>query len=869
MLALRLARRELRGGVRGLWVVLLCLALGVAVIAAVGSLRAATDRGLAEDGRRILGGDLEVESGSQPLPVALRDWLRARGAALSDVVQMRSMLVAPSGERQLVELKVVDAAWPLVGEAAVADRPQRPIPPTLSRKGRGSDEATEPPPPLAGGGRGEGGKPSDIAAALSNHGLLAEPVVLDRLNLRVGDTVRLGNASFTIRGALISEPDRVAAPLILGPRVLIAADTLQSTGLIAPGSMVQYAIRAALLDPAAAPALLAALREAFSDHGWRIRDPHDAAPGVTRFIDQTSLFMTLVGLISLLVGGIGVANGVHAWLDARARTIATLRCLGASSALVFALCLIQVLALALCGIVIGLVAGSLAPRALAAVLKDVLPVPPVMGLYPAPLALAACFGLLTALAFSLWPLGRAARIPGGALFRDALLPGRTRPSRPLLAANAAVAASLIALTIATAADRRFALWFCAAALGTLIVFRLGGTAVMLAARAGRLVRSPAGRLGLANLHRPGAATPLMLVSVGLGLSTLAAVALIEANVQREITEQLPADAPSFFFVDIQDSQLPQFESLVMAQPGVAEMQQVPSLRARIVSVNGVAADKVHATAETRWALRGDRGLTYAATQPRDTRIVDGHWWPANYDGPPLVSFDAELARGWGVGIGDTIRVNVLGRDIDLRVASLRDIAWQSLSLNFTMVASPGLLQHAPHTHIATVRVADADQGHLLRAVTDALPNVTGIRVADVLAAVAGLLDQVAAALAATGSLTLVAGALVLVSAVAAGQRRRTQEAVILKALGATRRQIRTAWMVEFGVLGLAAGLIAALVGTIASFGVVRYIMHIGWAFLPGTLAGTLIASLAMMLTFGYVGTATALRAKAAPMLRNE
>ena len=241
MLALRLARRELRGGVRGLAVVLSCLALGVAVIAAVGTLRAATDRGLAEDGRRILGGDLEVEGGSQPLPVALRDWLRARGAALSDVVQMRSMLVAPSGERQLVELKAVDAAWPLVGEAAVRGSAAAPPPPTLSRKGRGSDEATEPPPPLAGGGRGEGGKPSDIAAALSNHGLLAEPVVLDRLNLRVGDTVRLGNASFTIRGALISEPDRVAAPLILGPRVLIAADALPSTGLIAPGSMVQYA----------------------------------------------------------------------------------------------------------------------------------------------------------------------------------------------------------------------------------------------------------------------------------------------------------------------------------------------------------------------------------------------------------------------------------------------------------------------------------------------------------------------------------------------------------------------------------------------------------------------------------------------------
>jgi putative ABC transport system permease protein len=299
------------------------------------------------------------------------------------------------------------------------------------------------------------------------------------------------------------------------------------------------------------------------------------------------------------------------------------------------------------------------------------------------------------------------------------------------------------------------------------------------------------------------------------------------------------------------------------------MRQVPSMRARIVAVNGIPADQVNATPETQWALRGDRGLTYAAAPPPGARIVAGSWWPFDYAGPPLVSFDADLARGWGVRVGDTIRVNVLGRDIDLRVASLRDIAWQSLSLNFTLVASPGLLQHAPHTHIATVRVRGPNQAGLLRAVTDALPNVTGIRVEDVLAAVGALLDQVAAALAATGSLTLIAGALVLVAAVAAGQRRRTQEAVILKALGATRRQIRAAWMVEFGALGFSAGLIAALVGTLASYGVVHYVMHINWTFLPGTLAGTLTASLAMMLTFGYAGTAAALRAKAAPMLRNE
>ncbi len=832
MLAFRLARRELRGGVRGLWVVLLCLALGVGVIAAVGTLRAATDRGLAEDGRRILGGDLEVESGSQPLPDSLRDWLRARGAVTSDVVQMRSMLVAPSGERQLIELKAVDRNWPLVGTAEL----------------------------------GAGG---DIAAALSDGGLLAETVVLDRLGLHPGDRVRLGNASFTVRGALIAEPDRVAAPLILGPRVLISLDALPATGLIAPGSMVRYAVRATLPDPAATSALLAELRESFPNQGWRVRTPHDAAPGVTRFIDQTSLFMTLVGLTSLLVGGIGVANGVRAWLDARIRTIATLRCLGASAALVFAVCLIQVLALALCGIALGLTAGALTPLILAAWLKAVLPVPPVLGLYPGPLLLAATYGMLTAIAFALWPLGRVAQIPGSALFRDALIPERTRRSRSLVTVNACVACGLVALTIATTAERSLAFWFCGAAVATLVLFRLGGIFVMLAARAGTWIRSPAARLGLGNLYRPGAATSLMLASVGLGLSTLAAVALVEGNVQREITEQLPANAPSFFFVDIQDSQLPDFRSLVQAQPGVEDLQQVPSMRARIVAVNGVPADQVQASADTRWALRGDRGLTYAATPPPGTHIVAGDWWPPDYAGPPLVSLDANLARGWRVTVGDTISVNVLGRDIDLRVASLRDIAWQSLSLNFTMIASPGLLQHAPHTHIATVRVAGPQQGTLLRAVTDALPNVTGIRVEDVLTAVAALLEQVGAALMATGSLTVIAGALVLVGAIAAGQRRRTREAVILKALGATRRQIRSAWMVEFGALGLAAGLIAALVGTLASYGVVRYIMHVEWVFLPGTLAATLTGSLAMMLAFGYAGTAAALRAKAAPMLRNE
>lgn len=831
-MAFVLAWRELRGGahgsIRGLGIVLACLALGVAAIAGVGSLRAGIDAGLAADGARILGGDISIQGGFEPLPDRLHDWLRQRGARVSDVTSMRAMLIAGSGERMLVELKAVDAAWPLVGDAAFAP-----------------------------------------AGSLAPGSVAAEKIVLDRLGLAAGDIVQIGRARLPLRAVILAEPDRVSNPSVLGPRVLMRGEDLAATALVQPGAIVEHQLRASFPAGTDIPAAIAGLREAFPNTGWRIRDSSNAAPNVTQFLERTSLFMTLVGLTSLLVGGIGVANGVRAWLESRARTIATLRCLGASPRLVFATCAVQVAALSCVGIAIGVLAGGLLPMVAGALLGDVLPVPPQSGFFVRPLALAATYGALTAASFSLWPLARAMGISGADLFRDALMPQRARPRPLLIGATLLLVGALIGLSVATTPEWRFALGFCGAALATLALFRAGAWGLMHAVAKIHLRGHPALRLGLGNLYRPGTATPLMLVSVGLGLSTLAAVALIEGNVQRQVMEQLPANAPSFFFVDIQNSQMDQFRAVLARVPGVVDMQEVPSLRARIVAVAGIPAERVKATADTAWALRGDRGLTYAATEPEGTRLVAGSWWPADYAGPPLVSFDANLARGWGVSVGDVIRVNVLGRDIDLKIASLRDIAWRSMGINFTLMASPGLLERAPHTHIATVRADAAAQGPLLRAVTDALPNVSGIRVADVLAAVGQLFGQIGMALAATGSLTLAAGALVLGGAVASGQRRRIAEAVILKSLGATRGQIRAAWLMEFGILGATAGGIAALIGTASSYGVVHYVMATDWAFLPGTLALTILCCIALMLLFGYAGTEAALRTKVAPLLRND
>ena len=829
-LAWRLALRDLRGGVRGIRVVLACLALGVAAIAAVGSLRAAVDSGLAENGAALLGGDLAVDGGAQPLPDALLPWLTQRGAKVSKIVTMRSLLVAASGQRQLIELKAVDPAYPLIG-TAVLD-PAIPLPQALD----GS--------------------------------VVADPLVLARLHLHAGDPVRIGTGSFVLRAALTSEPDHANGLAILGPRVLIAASALPSTGLVQTGSLLNYEWRL-LLPPGTDPkAFTAAIRTAFPDSGWRIRDATEAAPGVTRAVDQTSLFLSLVGLCSLLVGGIGVATGVRAWMEARARTVATLRCLGAGSGLILQVFLLQVGLLCAAGIVIGLVAGAALPVVGLWLFGDLLPVPATAGIYPGPLALAALYGALTAGAFALWPLARAAQIPGAALFRDALLPAGRGVPVAVWAANIALVLILIAIVVGTATDRFFALWFCGSAAATLVVFRAGGWLLMAVARRAGVQRPVPLRLGVANLFRPASQAPLLLVALGLGLTTLASVALIQGNIRRQILGQLPEAAPSFFFIDIQNDQLAQFEQIVHATPGTADLHQVPSLRARIVSLKGVPVDQVHVKPGSEWALRGDRGLTYSAEVPRGSIVVSGQWWPADYDGPPLLSLDAGLAEGWGIGLGDTIRVNVLGRDLDLKVANLRAIQWRQLAINFALVASPGLLEHAPHMHIATVREPPAEDAPLLQAVSDALPNVTGIRVADILQSVADLVGQLATALAATGSVTLASGVLVLASAVAAGQRRRVAEAVVLKTLGATRAQIRTAWLVEFGLIGATAGLIAAGLGTLASWGVVHYLLRAPWSFLPGVLALTVGGCVVVMLGFGYAGTAAALRVRPAPYLRD-
>lgn len=840
-LALAYARRELRGGTRGFRIFLACLALGVMVIAAVGSVSSAILAGLARDGRTILGGDVELRLTHQPATAAQRAWLAGHGR-ISETVEMRAMArPTTGGDLRLVELKAVDGAYPLFGTL------------TLAETGPGVD-----------------GLASALARRDGIPGAVVDRNLLTRLGLRLGDRVRVGEAELALRGVIATEPDRAVSAFSFGPRLMIATDALDDTGLVQPGSLIRFDYRVALPDGASAARWIEALNGAFPEAAWRVRDVSEAAPGLRRFVDRVGQFLTLVGLTALLVGGVGVLNAVTAYLQGKAPIIATLKCVGATGGQVFRIYFTQLAILAAGGIALGLVLGTAAPALGLWLARAALPVPAVIGIYPGPLGLAAAFGGLTALAFSLWPLAQTREIRPAALFRRSDGGGSGRwPRLGYVLACAAALAALAALAVGTATEPRLAAGFVAGAAAAVAVFQ--AIAVGLRAMARRLPRPrrPGLRLALANLHRPGAATGSIVLSLGLGLTVLVAVAEVEGNLGRQVRDRLPDAAPGLYFIDIQPAQVAGFDALVDRFAGVGRVDRVPMVRGRLVEVNGVPIAEATVPQEVAWVANGDRGLTYAATPPKDSPVVEGEWWPADYHGPPLVSVGADIARGFGLGIGDTVTLNVLGRPITATIASLRALDWSTLGINFIFVFAPGTLEAAPHTHIAAVHVDDADEAALEMAVVDRFPNVSAIRVKEALAAVNRILEAIGLAVRATAGVAILAGTLVLAGAVVAGHHRRVYDAVVLKVLGATRRDVLAAYMLEYGLLGLVTAVIASAIGTAAAWYVVSEVMQADFVLLPLVMAGTAALCAAITLAVGFAGTWRALGQKAGPLLREE
>ncbi len=822
-LAFRIARRELRGGLNGFRVFLACLALGVGAIAAVGSVRVSIEEGMAREGAVILGGDAEMSFTYRFAEPEERAFMDSVAEAVSETVDFRSMAVVDRDpvERGLTQVRGVDDSWPLYGEAGLD-------------------------PPIA---MSEALEVGDLPGAVM------APLLMDRLALQVGDTFTLGTQDFELRAALTDEPDGAASGFGLGPRTIVSLAGLAGSGLIQPGTLYESQYRMALPDGTDL-ATLALQAQAFEASGARWRDARNGAPGIAEFIERIGAFLVLVGLAGLAVGGVGIAAAVRAYLDRKTATIATLKTVGAESRTIFAVYFIQVGLLTLVGIAIGLVLGALAPIAVGPLIEAQLPVPVAISVYPAPLAEAALYGVLTALIFTLWPLARTERVRAAALFRDATAPTKGWPSWPYLMVILALAVGLIGAAVTFSGVPTLALGTASGIFGALLILALAAFGIRTLSRAlarSRIVRGRTIlRTTLGAIGGPGSEATSVVLSLGLGLSVLATIGQIDTNLRSAIQRDLPEVAPSFFFVDIQPDQLTHFLDRVENDPAVTRVDTAPMLRGIITRINGERAQDV---AGDHWVIQGDRGVTYMSIAPPAEEIVDGAWWPEDYTGPPLVAFAAEEALEIGIGVGDMITVNILGRDFNAEIAALREVSFENAGIGFILTMNDAALAGAPHTHIATIYAEEDAEAQILRDVAADAPNITAIRVRDALDQVAEALRSIAAATSYAALATLLTGFIVLIGAAAVGERGRVFEAAVLKTLGATRGMILRSFALRAALMGAAAGLVAIVAGAIGGWAMMTFVMDTDYVFEPysagAIVLGGALATLLSGLAFAW------------------
>jgi putative ABC transport system permease protein len=840
-LAARLAAREFRGGLRGFRIFLACLALGVAAIAAAGSVADAFKAGLATQAREILGGDLSVTVGRREFTPAERA-VFARLGAVTYAVSVEAMGEAPSGERRLVELRGVAGPYPLAGRVELA-----------------------------------GGQSLDRALGVRDGapGAAVEPELLQRLHLRLGDRFLVGRTPLIARAVLVSEPDRLSRGFALGPRVLTTFAAVQSGGFLDGGIPFGETARIALPPGADLALAKARLRSGLAAAGsvghWRIGDRNDAAPGLKRMIDELGYFLGFIGLASLVAGGLGVQGAVAAHLEARKTSIAVLKALGADSALPRDMFLIQIAVLAVLGVAIGLAVGADTPLALGALIRNDLPVPAVFALYPAPLARAAAFGLLSAAAFALAPLGRARSTPPAALFRHEL---SARPSfGPEVIGSALAACGLVALTVATAPTPLAAAVMTAGVVVAFVGLWLLGLGAARAAAGLRARSRGVVRIGLANLAGPGSAARTAAPAIGLGVALLSAVVLIQSSLLAQVSRIAPRTAPSLVFTGIPTDRAATFDADIAAAMGGVPSPRVylraPLFSGRIVAVRGQPSERIPVEPGSRWVYDRDLNMSALGPEPLNAGVVRGHWWPAAYAGPPLAAISEDVARGAAIRPGDEITLEILGRRIDAKVAVVRRVDFAAFGASFPVILDPAALAGADLRSVAIARASPAQEQRITTALGRDFPEVNVISVREALEEAARLFDRLAIAIRAAAAVAALAGLLVLAGAIAARAQARAREAAILKVLGATRAQILTAYALEYGAVGLIAGVVGVALGCAAAWPVVVRVFEATWSLDWSGVATLVLGSCFLATAGGVAAAAVALGRRPAPVLRAE
>ncbi|HUF93725.1 MAG TPA: FtsX-like permease family protein [Candidatus Limnocylindria bacterium] len=837
---LRMAWRQSRGAWRHFLAFFACVVLGVGALVSVGTFAANVERALGREAKSLLGGDVELR-GARPLPPDAEPALarlQQAGARVTAIRELVAMARDPArSESLLVELKVVDAAYPLYGELA-----------------------TEPAGALASLGAGGGA--------------LVQRELLERLGLRVGGRIAVGDAVLTIAGVVAREPDRSASLISLGPRVMIGVRALEATGLMRFGSRVRYRTLVRLPESLAPREAREELARALADPGVRVSSFDEAQPGLRRFFTQLTTYLGLVGLASLLVGGIGVASSVSTFLRRQVVTIAILKALGAGSRTLVATYTMQTLALGLAGSVAGALLGVLIQPILIGFLSGMVPFAIDAGPEPGTVVRGLVMGVLVSLLCALWPLLQVREVRPSLLLRrdvDAGTPGR----RPWPAAIP-VALGLVALCVWQAGSLKVGGIFLGASVAALGVLAALSWLLVMAARRVPRLPWPAWRQGVSSLRRPGGHPARVIVALGAGVMLLVAVALLERNIGHQIDHEQRKEAPSFFFVDVQADQREAFTRTVL-EAGAAPPALIPIVRARLAAIDGapvtremVDGNRDDAAQERAFYFTREYVLTYADEPPRGNAITRGRWWTAGEAATRAwISVEEMAARRLGVGVGSRLTFDVQGVPIEAEITSLRKVDWQSMTMNFFVIFSPGALAGAPATYVASARVPAAAEAALQNAVVAALPNVTAVPVRDILERVSAVLGEIGLAVRLIAVFTVATGIVVMAGALAATRYQRLYESVVLRTLGATRGAVARAFAVEYACLGVTAGVGGTLLAVALAWVVVHFMLDAPWTFEPAAMMAGVMLTIVMAVAIGFLATFRLLGQKPLAVLRGE
>ena len=884
----RMAWRETRAAWRHFLYFLVCIAVGVGALVGVSLFGTNVELAVKKEARGLLGGDLEIRL-SHPLTLDGRtvlNSLAARGIAATQVSELVAMAarVDPSSAdgqgTQIIELKAVEPQYPFYGRLRL--EPDVNLQDLLRPDTR-------------------------RCAGEMCFGVVVQESLLIRMRLAIGDRLKIGRGLFVITGVVRTEPDRMANAFSLGPRVLMSQEGLRFADLVKLGSRIRERHLLKIPSAMAPEPLLYELREQLASESARVSEYRDTQPQLKQFLEQLTRYLGLVGLTALLVGGLGVATSVHAFVREKLHTIAVLKTLGADSATVIGTYVLQALMLGLAGSLTGLAIGILLQDGLPWLIAGLLASDLLRQLGFAtdlstaslvPLGKGLGLGLLSTLLFVLWPLLTIREIKPAMILRRDVAPlgsatspvGRRWWSRWREAdrvkglTSVGIGLGLAMLSIWQAGSWKVGSLFIAGFAVAVLLLGTSASAVLLILKKWPRPNSLALRQAVGNMVRPGSQAVSITIAIGIGVMVVVTVSLVERALLRQVGDSRPTDAPTFFFIDIQPDQAESFARLLHSQPGHLAPQLTPLVRSRLSALNGqrIKLDAMSEAEEQRekdlekgerrkrWYLTREYVLTFLQDLPKDNQVVSGRWWnPGQVFPKPLVSIEEDAAKQLGLTVGDTVELDVQGTAITGEVSSIRKVEWGNFSTNFYMIFSPGALDGAPVTYVATVHVPPSEEAALQESVVASFPNVTAINIGDVLDSFARVLDRLSLAIRAVALFCVMSGGLVLAAALAATRYRRLYESVILKSLGATRGVIARSFALEYALLGAVGGLLGCSLASVLSWAVLSTLFELSWSLQPPVLATGFVATVVLSLVVGFLSTYRILGQPPLPVLRHE